>query len=127
MKRFTIDDAAGAPDNAPIFVGSVLRQELVTSAHAASQRVTAVTFQDGARNRWHRHTTEQVLVVTAGHGIIATDETEIEVEAGDVVLIEPNEHHWHGARPGQDMTHLSILLPGQLTIDEGSGTEDASR
>ena len=127
MKRFTIDAAVGAPDTAPIFIGSVLRQELVTSAHAASQRVTAVTFQDGARNRWHRHTTEQVLIVTAGHGIIATDETEIEVEVGDVVLIEPNERHWHGARSGQDMTHLSVLLPGQLTIDEGGVTEDASR
>ncbi|HVL24259.1 MAG TPA: cupin domain-containing protein, partial [Thermomicrobiales bacterium] len=86
---------------------------------APSQRVTAVTFLDGARNAWHRHTTEQVLVVTHGEGIVANDEGEREIAAGDVVLIQPNERHWHGARPGRDMTHLAILLPGTMTIDEG--------
>ncbi len=118
MKRFMIDRDQAAADDGPMFIGSVVRQELVTSDHAATQRVTAVTFLDGARNRWHRHSTEQVLVMTGGHGIVATDEREFAVETGDIVLIEPGERHWHGARPGHDMTHLSILLPGEITIDE---------
>lgn len=118
MKRFTIDEVNAPADTSPIFIGSVQRQELVTSDDAASQRVTMVAFRDGARNRWHRHTTEQVLVVTAGHGVVATDDRELEVATGDVILIEPSERHWHGARPGQGMTHLSILLPGEMTIDE---------
>ncbi len=36
----------------------------------------------------------------------------------DLVLILPGERHWHGAQPGQDFTHLSILLPGETVIDE---------
>jgi len=80
--------------------------------------VTAITFQDGARNRWHRHSTEQVLIVTDGEGIVADAGGEQPIKAGDVVLIQPNERHWHGATPGHDMTHLAILLPGTMTIDE---------
>lgn len=110
--------AAAAPDTSPIFIGEVLRQNLVTEDDAASQRVTAVTFRNGAKNKWHRHSTEQVLVTTDGHGIIANEEQELRVSRGDVVLIPPGERHWHGAQPGQDFTHLSILLPGETVIDE---------
>ena len=112
-------DAARRADNPAMFTGEVRMQNLVAEGDAPSQRVTAVTFLDGARNAWHRHTTEQVLVVTHGEGIVANDEGEREIAAGDVVLIQPNERHCHGARPGRDMTHLAILLPGTMTIDEG--------
>ncbi|CAA9577372.1 MAG: hypothetical protein AVDCRST_MAG49-4391 [uncultured Thermomicrobiales bacterium] len=118
MKLVRQDLAAAVADQGPIFVGDVLRQNLVAEGDADSLRVTAVTFQDGARNRWHHHSTEQVLVVTAGRGIVATDEEELRVSPGDVVLVRPGERHWHGAEPGEDFTHLSILLPGELTIED---------
>ncbi len=101
-----------------MFVGTVMGQTLVADADAPSQRVNAISFLDGARNRWHRHTTEQVLVVTHGEGIIADDSGERAIKAGDVVLVQPNERHWHGAAPGKDMTHLAILLPGKMTVDD---------
>ncbi|MBA2467945.1 MAG: cupin domain-containing protein [Chloroflexia bacterium] len=101
-----------------MFVGTVKGQTLVADDDAPSQRVNAISFLDGARNRWHRHTTEQVLVVTHGEGIIADDSGERAIRAGDVVLVQPNERHWHGAAPGKDMTHLAILLPGKMTVDE---------
>lgn len=78
--------------------------------------MAAVTFKAGARNRWHRHSTEQVLVVTHGRGVVATDAEELRVTPGDVVLVQPGERHWHGAEPGADFTHLSILVPGETTI-----------
>jgi quercetin dioxygenase-like cupin family protein len=34
------------------------------------------------------------------------------------VLIPAGERHWHGAEDGTSMTHLSILLPGEMTIDD---------
>jgi quercetin dioxygenase-like cupin family protein len=101
-----------------MFVGTVKGQTLVADADAPSQRVNAISFFDGARNRWHRHTTEQVLVVTHGEGIIADDSGERAIKPGDVVLVQPNERHWHGAAPGKDMTHLAILLPGKMTVDD---------
>lgn len=111
------EPATGRPDSSPIFVGSVTRQELVNDADANLLRVNSVTFHDGARNKLHHHAADQVLVITHGLGIVATASEEREVEAGDVVLIPAGERHWHGARPGQTMTHLSILTPGPLTVD----------
>lgn len=112
----TQDAALSEVDTNPIFTGEVRRQVLVGDDDAPSQRVTSITFVDGARNAWHAHSTEQVLVITAGAGIVATETDEREVGPGDVVLIQPGERHWHGAAPGRDMTHLSILLPSEMIV-----------
>ncbi len=119
VKIVTQDAAKSAPRvDQKMFVGTVMGQNLVAEGDAPSQRVTAISFLQGARNRWHWHSTEQVLIVTDGEGIIADDSGERAIAAGDVVLIQPNERHWHGASPSHDMTHLAILLPGTMTVDE---------
>jgi quercetin dioxygenase-like cupin family protein len=120
MRRVRQDRAQAVTDTGEIFIGEVLRQNLVAEGDAPSLRVTAVTFDDGARNRWHHHTTEQVLVVTHGAGIVANENEELHVTPGDVVLIQAGERHWHGAEPGESMTHLSILLPGKMTIEDAT-------
>ena len=38
------------------------------------------------------------------------------MSAGDVAFIPANTKHWHGARSGKDMTHLSILAGGKTTV-----------
>jgi quercetin dioxygenase-like cupin family protein len=118
LKHVRIDRAAAAYSPSPIFVGPVATQNLVAEDDADLLRVTAVTFEDGARNRWHRHSTDQVLVVTEGAGIVGTDAGEVLVEAGGVICIPAGERHWHGAQPGCTFTHLSILTPGHMDIAE---------
>lgn len=103
------------PDPSGIFVGAVALQTLIGD-EARDLRVTEVTFSDGARNKLHTHTTDQVLVITAGEGIVATEREQREVRAGDIAYIPAGERHWHGARPGTDMTHLSILGNGKTFI-----------
>lgn len=117
MRIIKQDATRAKPAHGDIFIGEVRTQELVAEGDAPSQRVTAVSFLNGARNAWHRHSTEQVLIVTHGGGIVADAHGEHPIAVGDVVLIEPNERHWHGAKPGSDMTHLAILLPGKMTVD----------
>lgn len=120
MVKITAQDFSKSvrQDRPEMFDGEVRGQNLVAEGDAPSQRVTAISFVDGARNRWHWHSTEQVLVVTDGEGIVADAHGEHLISAGDVVLIQAGERHWHGALPGKSMTHLSILLPGTMTIDE---------
>ncbi len=118
MRIVRQDIERAEPNTNPIMVGEVVSQNLVAEGDVPSLRVTAVTFRDGAVNRLHMHSTEQVLVVTDGEGIVATETDEHRITAGDVVLIQPGEKHWHGAAPGQNMTHLSILIPGEMTIVE---------
>jgi quercetin dioxygenase-like cupin family protein len=118
MKLIKQDRSAATPSMSPIFEGSVQTQNLVTDDDAQILRVTAVTFEDGARNKRHHHTTDQVLIVTHGRGIVATDTEQLHVAPGDLILILAGERHWHGAEAGHDFTHLSILTPGHMTIEE---------
>ena len=118
MKLIRQDVTAGVPSRSPVFEGEVATQNLVAEGDAALLRVTSVTFTNGARNKLHHHSTDQVLVVTHGRGIVANEDEELRVGPGDVVLIPAGERHWHGAEPDADFTHLSILTPGQMTIDE---------
>jgi quercetin dioxygenase-like cupin family protein len=118
MKMVRQDEAAALSTSAPIFDGDVVTQNLVAESDATLLRVTAVTFRDGARNKYHRHSSDQVLAVTHGRGIVATAEEELHVGVGDVVFVPAGERHWHGAEPDESFTHLSILTPGQMTIEE---------
>jgi quercetin dioxygenase-like cupin family protein len=98
-----------------IFVGAVDSQSVVGD-EARDLRLTEITFHDGARNKLHTHTSDQILIVTAGEGIVATEHEERTVGAGDVAYIPAGERHWHGAKPGTDMTHYAILGSGKTFI-----------
>ncbi|HEV2249521.1 MAG TPA: cupin domain-containing protein [Candidatus Limnocylindria bacterium] len=103
------------PNADDIFVGVVESQRIVGD-EARDLRLNEHTFRDGARNKLHTHTTDQLLIVTAGEGIVATEHEEQTVRAGDVAYIPAGERHWHGAKPGMDMTHLAILGSGKTFI-----------
>jgi len=92
----------------PMFVGTVYIQRL-TEGLSQQIQASVVSFKDGARNTFHTHDNDQILVVTEGEGIIATEGGEWPMSAGDVVFIPAGESHWHGAQPGHSMTHVSLF------------------
>ncbi len=95
--------------NAPLFYGGpVSRQPLVGPGRSGDFNFNLVNFYDGAKNKFHSHTTDQILFVTKGTGIVATEEEEINVTEGDTAFIPSGEKHWHGAADGHDFTHISL-------------------
>ena len=118
IRRVTINESEASPATSPIFIGEVVSQDLVPEGVAEILRVTAVTFRDGARNKRHTHSTDQVLVATSGEGFVASDNEILKLRTGDVAFISKNTPHWHGANANQDFTHLSILTPGHMEILE---------
>src|SRR5690242_2652204 len=51
----------------------------------------------------------QLLVVTAGRGVVATRDGGAQVvTSGDVVWAEPGEEHWHGACGDSLLTHMAV-------------------
>ena len=71
--------------------------------------VNSVSFTPGARTYWHRHGGGQLLVVTAGRGVIATRDGEVEeLTSGDVVWADPDEEHWHGATGETLLAHMAV-------------------
>jgi quercetin dioxygenase-like cupin family protein len=118
IRHVRLDRSRGAPSANPIFIGSVSTQEVVNENLGDLLRVTAVTFEEGAVNRPHRHTTDQVLVATSGSGFVASDDERHALEPGDVAFVPAGTRHWHGANPETTFTHLSILTPGHTEIDD---------
>lgn len=118
MKVVKYDPSSAVATQTPITVGDVASQVLVGEIDSKDIRVTSVTFRDGARNRFHRHTCDQILIVVEGRGVIATTQETTEVERGDVIVIPAGDLHWHGALPGETFTHLSIITPHETTFEE---------
>lgn len=95
----------------PIFVNEVHKKEGFTEqAGDNAISVNEIFFAPGERTADHVHTIRQILYVTGGHGIVATEDEEYEVSVGDVISIPPDEVHWHGAQPQSTFSHISIVV-----------------
>jgi len=107
MKVVTINQIEKEPFTLPLFTSpDVTRQVLLPESK--EYEVNMVNFGKGVRNKFHSHDYEQVLIVTEGKGIIATEEEEKVISAGDVVFIPANEVHWHGAAADSEFSHIYI-------------------
>ena len=74
--------------------------------------VNAVNFGKGVRNKFHTHDSEQILIVTLGKGMIATETEERVITPGDVVIIPAGEKHWHGATKDSEFSHIYVSRLG---------------
>ncbi len=117
MRVIRVTKAGRERSDNPIFVGEVDYQTAV-GEESRDLRLSEVHFKNGAVNKPHVHSTDQILVITEGEGLVATDDERHDVSTGDVAFIPANTKHWHGARPGKDMTHWSILGNAKTTIVE---------
>jgi 4-carboxymuconolactone decarboxylase len=97
------------PGAAANFTGQAQVEQLFGS-HGGS-RITGgiVTFQPGARSAWHTHPLGQILIVTAGTGLVQQWSSPARtMRTGDVVWIPAGIKHWHGASPSSSVTHIAI-------------------
>lgn len=100
---------ASAAGSIEYFTGTVRLDQPFQQVGAANLRGAFVTFEPGARTAWHTHPLGQTLIVTAGLGWVQLQGRPIqEIHPGDVVIIEANERHWHGATPNTAVTHIAL-------------------
>jgi quercetin dioxygenase-like cupin family protein len=91
------------------FTGMVRIDPLFAVAAPSQAAANTVTFEPGARTAWHTHPLGQMLIITAGLGLVQRwDGPTEEVRPGDVVRFAPGEKHWHGASPNVAMVHIAI-------------------
>ncbi|MBI4187895.1 MAG: cupin domain-containing protein [Chloroflexi bacterium] len=95
----------------PLFTGrNVTRQVLLPDSK--EYVVSIVSFGRGVRNKFHAHNCEQILIVTAGSGTVATENEERRVGVGDIILIPAGEKHWHGATGDSEFSHIYVMKAG---------------
>ena len=115
MKVIKITSVAKEPQTNPIFTGPVTMQTLISTELSKNFSLRQVNFARGVRNKFHTHTTGQILIVTSGKGIVATDKEKIIVSPGDVIYIPAGEKHWHGAAKDSTFSHIYVTLPEMQT------------
>ena len=106
--------ANSAVDN-PIFRGTVSVQNIIGESNDEF-RIIVVNFSPGAVNVFHTHTFDQVLYVTGGKGIVATESEEVMVIPGTIIHIPAGENHWHGATGDSAFSHIAIMPPGETSF-----------
>ena len=95
--------------SAEYFTGTVRIDPLFQANNPSRAVGASVTFEPGSRTAWHTHPLGQILIVTAGCGLVQRWDGPVEeIRPGDVVWIPPAEKHWHGATATTAMTHIAI-------------------
>ena len=115
MHVIKISEAVKESAGSSLFTGAdVSRQILLPESKEFN--VNIVNFGKGVRNKFHAHDSEQVLIVTAGRGYVATEKEKKVITVGDVVLIPAGEKHWHGAMEDSEFSHIYVSkLESRLT------------
>jgi len=88
------------------------RQTIIEPGASTNYNCSVVNFSQGCTTGWHTHTCDQILVVTSGSGMVATEHEQQEINVGDVVHIKAGERHWHGAKADTTMGHITITAVG---------------
>ncbi len=118
MKKVTMSDVprTKAEMTGGLMTGTqVWRQSILDADDSDNFNFAIVAFDAGSRNKFHKHSGDQILIVTEGTGKVVTDDEELEVSEGDVVVIPAGENHWHGAPDSTSMAHITVTVKGSET------------
>jgi len=118
MRFEHVDSTQGKPPaELPLHFQGEARLQPLPSPFPDGPSIFAVHFEAGGRTRPHRHRFGQVLHVTSGQGIVGGESGRRAVGPGDIVIVMPDEWHWHGASPTSPMTHVTVQMTGPDSVD----------
>lgn len=118
-----VQEEPGPPTTTPVpgWTGGPVtrtRQTIIPAGMSKNFNCGVVNFGRGATERFHTHTLDQLLIITAGIGMVATEQEEREVTVGDIVYLPAGEKHRHGARKESSMSYIAIGTPGGQVVFE---------
>jgi len=102
----------------PLMTGGKVEARFLVGPDVAKELgLGIVSFKAGGRTKFHTHTSEQLLYIIEGKGIVATEKEEVVVTAGTVVYFPAGENHWHGATKNSSFAHITIAPPHKTNIE----------
>lgn len=91
------------------FTGNVWLQMLGQDEQTLNMSVGNVTFEHGARTKWHLHPGGQIILVTDGVGYYQEKGQQKKIlHKGDVIKCPANVEHWHGASKDSYFVQVAI-------------------
>lgn len=99
------------------FTGTAYLQMLVAADSLNPTAVGNVTFQPGARTKWHLHPAGQILLAVDGVGYYQEKGQPKKIlRKGDAVKCPPNVQHWHGASKDSGFVQLAVTNNNKGTV-----------
>lgn len=94
------------------FTGTAYLQMLIDADSLNSISVGNVTFEPGARSKWHSHPSGQILLVIDGVGYYQEKGQPKKIlRKGDAIKCPPDVAHWHGA--STDTAFVQVAITGR--------------
>jgi quercetin dioxygenase-like cupin family protein len=94
------------------FTGTAYLQMLIAADSLNASAVGNVTFEPGARTKWHSHPAGQILLAIDGVGYYQEKGQPKKIlRKGDAIKCPPNVPHWHGA--SADTAFVQIAITGR--------------
>ena len=111
--KMSAEDNSIFPKGAKItnanFTGTAYLQPLIAADSLNPTAVGNVTFEPGARSKWHCHPAGQILLAIDGVGYYQEKgQPKRLLRKGDVVKCPPNVAHWHGASADTAFVQVAI-------------------
>jgi len=107
MKVIKASDVEPKEATSNVVRGKVNGQSIISERNGEVS-IHLVNFSKGAVREFGSHTFDQVLYVTEGRGIIATETEEVTVTPGTFVFIPAGEKHRHGSTEDSTFSHIAI-------------------
>ncbi len=100
------------------FTGTAYLQSLIEADSLNSISVGNVTFEPGARSKWHTHPAGQILLAIDGVGYYQEKGKPKQIlRKGDAIKCPPNIPHWHGA--SIDTAFVQVAITGREKGETG--------
>lgn len=91
------------------FTGTAWLNSLVDADSVNQTAVGSVTFEPGARTRWHSHPAGQIILALDGIGYYQEKgHPKVILKKGDVIKCPPDVPHWHGASVDAKLIQIAI-------------------
>ncbi|SMD16977.1 Cupin domain protein [Pedobacter nyackensis] len=94
------------------FTGNVWLENLVQADSLNQNSVGSVTFEPGARSKWHSHPAGQILLAIDGVGYYQEKGQPKKIlRKGDAIKCPADIPHWHGA--STDTKFVQVAITGR--------------
>lgn len=91
------------------FKGTAYLKMLMDADSINPTSVGNVTFEPGARTKWHQHPDGQILLVMDGVGYYQEKgQAKKILKRGDVIKCPANTPHWHGASADNHFVQVAV-------------------
>ena len=91
------------------FTGNVYLHQMIPADSLNFTQVGNVTFEPGARTKWHVHPGGQILLITSGTGYYQEiGSPKRIIKKGESIKCPPAVPHWHGASKEEELIQVAI-------------------